>query len=229
MSPAEEKIHSLDEKTGASLKLTILNPKGRIWTMVVGSGASVIYADTVRDLGYADEKPIWWTYAADRRAQFETLEYTDEDYQHELEHIEKVSTPLVLKCKDYGRAIRIGTNHGSLSVRIMSYYGDFSTRNGNWTSYHNFLFSMKASNPVVMVQAYRLLVSEMYVNGWDYPLHLGVIEAGEGEDGRVTSAIGIGSLLQDGLGHTIRVSLTEEPEFEIEPCTKLANLNEGGC
>ncbi|CAM6081888.1 unnamed protein product [Calypogeia fissa] len=171
---------------------------------------------------------------ADRRAQFETLEYTDEDYQHELEHIEKVFTPLVLKCKEYGRAMRIGTNHGSLSDRIMSYYGDSPrgmvesafefARIARKLDYHNFVFSMKASNPVVMVQAYRLLVSEMYVNGWDYPLHLGVTEAGEGEDGRMKSAIGIGSLLQDGLGDTIRVSLTEEPEFEIEPCTKLANL-----
>jgi (E)-4-hydroxy-3-methylbut-2-enyl-diphosphate synthase len=146
----------------------------------------------------------------------------------------QVFAPLVEKCKKYGRALRIGTNHGSLSDRIMSYYGDsprgmvesaFEFANiCRKLDFHNFLFSMKASNPVVMVQAYRLLVSEMYLKGWDYPLHLGVTEAGEGEDGRMKSAIGIGALLQDGLGDTIRVSLTEEPEHEIDPCTKLANL-----
>eukprot|EP00249_Psilotum_nudum_P019451 c27258_g1_i2 orf=440-2713(+) len=171
---------------------------------------------------------------ADRRAQFEILEYTEEDYQQELEHIEKVFTPLVEKCKKYGRAMRIGTNHGSLSDRIMSYYGDSPrgmvesafefARICRKLDFHNFVFSMKASNPVVMVQAYRLLVAEMYVQGWDYPLHLGVTEAGEGEDGRMKSAIGIGTLLQDGLGDTIRVSLTEPPEEEIDPCRRLANL-----
>ncbi|KAJ3675429.1 hypothetical protein LUZ60_004471 [Juncus effusus] len=171
---------------------------------------------------------------ADRRAQFEKLEYTDDDYQKELEHIEKVFTPLVEKCKQYGRAMRIGTNHGSLSDRIMSYYGDSPrgmvesafefARICRKHDFHNFVFSMKASNPVVMVQAYRLLVAEMYVQGWDYPLHLGVTEAGEGEDGRMKSAIGIGTLLMDGLGDTIRVSLTEPPELEIDPCRRLANL-----
>ncbi|CAO2814349.1 unnamed protein product [Amaranthus hypochondriacus] len=171
---------------------------------------------------------------ADRRAQFEKLEYTDDDYQKELEHIEQVFTPLVEKCKKYGRAMRIGTNHGSLSDRIMSYYGDSPrgmvesafefARICRKLDYHNFVFSMKASNPVVMVQAYRLLVAEMYLLGWDYPLHLGVTEAGEGEDGRMKSAIGIGTLLQDGLGDTIRVSLTEPPEEEIDPCRRLANL-----
>ncbi|XP_034219570.1 4-hydroxy-3-methylbut-2-en-1-yl diphosphate synthase (ferredoxin), chloroplastic isoform X2 [Prunus dulcis] len=171
---------------------------------------------------------------ADRRAQFEKLEYTEDDYQKELEHIEQVFTPLVEKCKKYGRAMRIGTNHGSLSDRIMSYYGDSPrgmvesafefARICQKLDYHNFLFSMKASNPVIMVQAYRLLVAEMYVQGWDYPLHLGVTEAGEGEDGRMKSAIGIGTLLQDGLGDTIRVSLTEAPEEEIDPCRRLANL-----
>ncbi|KAL1818973.1 hypothetical protein DCAR_0415203 [Daucus carota subsp. sativus] len=171
---------------------------------------------------------------ADRRAQFETLEYTEDDYQKELEHIEEVFTPLVQKCKKYGRAMRIGTNHGSLSDRIMSYYGDSPrgmvesafefARICRKHDYHNFVFSMKASNPVVMVQAYRLLVAEMYVQGWDYPLHLGVTEAGEGEDGRMKSAIGIGTLLQDGLGDTIRVSLTEPPVEEIDPCKRLANL-----
>ncbi|XP_038895330.1 4-hydroxy-3-methylbut-2-en-1-yl diphosphate synthase (ferredoxin), chloroplastic [Benincasa hispida] len=171
---------------------------------------------------------------ADRRAQFEKLEYTEEDYQKELEHIEEVFTPLVEKCKKYGRAMRIGTNHGSLSDRIMSYFGDSPrgmvesafefARICRKLDYHNFVFSMKASNPVVMVQAYRLLVAEMYVQGWDYPLHLGVTEAGEGEDGRMKSAIGIGTLLQDGLGDTIRVSLTEPPEEEIDPCRRLATL-----
>jgi len=171
---------------------------------------------------------------ADRRAQFEKLEYTDDDYQKELEHIEKVFSPLVEKCKQYGRAMRIGTNHGSLSDRIMSYYGDSPrgmvesalefARICRKLDYHNFVFSMKASNPVVMVQAYRLLVAEMYNLGWDYPLHLGVTEAGEGEDGRMKSAIGIGTLLMDGLGDTIRVSLTEPPEEEIDPCQRLANL-----
>ncbi|VFQ91483.1 unnamed protein product [Cuscuta campestris] len=171
---------------------------------------------------------------ADRRAQFEKLEYTEEDYQNELEHIEEVFTPLVEKCKKYGRAMRIGTNHGSLSDRIMSYYGDSPrgmvesafefARICRKLDFHNFLFSMKASNPVVMVEAYRLLVAEMYIQGWDYPLHLGVTEAGEGEDGRMKSAIGIGTLLLDGLGDTIRVSLTEPPEEEIDPCRRLANL-----
>ncbi|KAK9664020.1 hypothetical protein RND81_14G014300 [Saponaria officinalis] len=171
---------------------------------------------------------------ADRRAQFEKLEYTDDDYQKELEHIEKVFAPLVEKCKKYGRAMRIGTNHGSLSDRIMSYHGDSPrgmvesafefARICRKLDFHNFVFSMKASNPVIMVEAYRLLVAEMYLQGWDYPLHLGVTEAGEGEDGRMKSAIGIGTLLQDGLGDTIRVSLTEPPEEEIDPCRRLANL-----
>lgn len=171
---------------------------------------------------------------ADRRAQFEQLEYSEDDYQKELEHIEEVFTPLVEKCKKYGRAMRIGTNHGSLSDRIMSYFGDSPrgmvesafefARICRKLDYHNFVFSMKASNPVIMVQAYRLLVAEMYVQGWDYPLHLGVTEAGEGEDGRMKSAIGIGTLLQDGLGDTIRVSLTEPPEEEIDPCRRLATL-----
>uniref|UniRef100_A0A2P2M3H3 4-hydroxy-3-methylbut-2-en-1-yl diphosphate synthase (ferredoxin), chloroplastic n=1 Tax=Rhizophora mucronata TaxID=61149 RepID=A0A2P2M3H3_RHIMU len=171
---------------------------------------------------------------ADRRAQFEKLEYTEDDYQKELEHIEQVFVPLVEKCKQYGRAMRIGTNHGSLSDRIMSYYGDSPrgmvesafefAKICQKLDFHNFVFSMKASNPVVMVQAYRLLVAEMYVQGWDYPLHLGVTEAGQGEDGRMKSAIGIGTLLQDGLGDTIRVSLTEPPELEIDPCRRLANL-----
>jgi len=141
---------------------------------------------------------------------------------------------LVEKCKELDRCMRIGTNHGSLSSRVLSYYGD--TPRGMVESalefadicrsmdYHNFVFSMKASNPLVMVQSYRLLAAEMYRLGWDYPLHLGVTEAGEGEDGRMKSAIGIGTLLADGLGDTIRVSLTEDPEFEHGPCNRLAEI-----
>ncbi|KAA6429562.1 MAG: chloroplast 1-hydroxy-2-methyl-2-(E)-butenyl-4-diphosphate synthase precursor [Trebouxia sp. A1-2] len=165
----------------------------------------------------------------DGRKRFDEKVYDDDSqFKQEQEHIREVFTPLVEKCKRLNRAMRIGTNHGSLSARILSYYGD--TPRGMVESafefanicrdvdYHNFLFSMKASNPLVMVQAYRLLAEEMYSNGWDYPLHLGVTEAGEGEDGRLKSAIGIGSLLMDGLGDTIRVSLTEDPEYELEPC-----------
>jgi len=145
--------------------------------------------------------------------------------------------PLVQKCKDLNRCMRIGTNHGSLSSRVLSYYGD--TPRGMVESaiefadicrsqdYHNFVFSMKASNPLVMVQSYRLLASEMYRLDWDYPLHLGVTEAGEGEDGRMKSAVGIGTLLADGLGDTVRVSLTEDPEFEYEPCNRLSEMAEG--
>ena len=130
--------------------------------------------------------------------------------------------------------MRIGTNHGSLSARVLSFFGD-SPRGMVESAiefadicrsldFHNFVFSMKASNPVVMIQGYRLLAAEMYRLGWDYPLHLGVTEAGEGEDGRMKSAIGIGTLLADGLGDTIRVSLTEDPEFEYAPCNRLAEL-----
>lgn len=177
---------------------------------------------------------------ADGRKTFEVINYDDpKEFDLEREHIEEVFTPLVLKCKQLGRAMRIGTNHGSLSARILSFYGD--TPRGMVQSafefaeicrkhdYHNFVFSMKASNPLVMVQAYRLLSEEMYNKGWDYPLHLGVTEAGEGEDGRMKSAIGIGALLMDGLGDTIRVSLTEDPEYEIDPCRRLANLGETAC
>lgn len=157
-----------------------------------------------------------------------------EEYDSSLGEIEALLLPLIEKCKEKGRALRIGTNHGSLSARVMSYWGDsplgmvesakeFASicRKHN---FHNFVFSMKASNPLVMVQAYRLLASEMYELGWDYPLHLGVTEAGEGEDGRMKSAIGIGALLADGLGDTVRVSLTEDPEFELKPCQKLIDL-----
>jgi len=172
----------------------------------------------------------------DGRKSFDELDLSEESMKLAQEEIREGFAPLVEKCRSLGRAMRIGTNHGSLSNRILSWYGD--TPKGMVSSafefadicremdYHNFVFSMKASNPVVMVQAYRLLAAEMYTTGWDYPMHLGVTEAGEGEDGRMKSAIGIGSLLLDGLGDTIRVSLTEDPHLEIEPCARLANLGE---
>jgi (E)-4-hydroxy-3-methylbut-2-enyl-diphosphate synthase len=170
----------------------------------------------------------------DRRATFRTIEYDDVSYQEEIDRIEEAFFPLVDKCKRLKRAMRIGTNHGSLSDRIMNRYGD--TPFGMVESalefarvcvkydYHDFMFSMKASNPLVMIQAYRLLVAEMIKIGWNYPLHLGVTEAGEGEDGRVKSAMGIGALLLDGIGDTIRVSLTEDPWKEIDPCKRLVSF-----
>ena len=161
---------------------------------------------------------------ADKK-KFEILEYTDAQYNAELERIRERFLPLVKICKEEGTAMRIGTNHGSLSDRIMNRYGDTPlgmvesamefTRICIDKNFHEIIFSMKASNPQVMIQAYRLLVATMMKEGMDYPLHLGVTEAGEGEDGRIKSAIGIGALLEDGLGDTIRVSLTEEPEAEI--------------
>jgi (E)-4-hydroxy-3-methylbut-2-enyl-diphosphate synthase len=168
---------------------------------------------------------------ADKK-KFEEIDYTDESYQAELTRIEEKFTPLVLLCKEHNTAMRIGTNHGSLSDRILSRYGD--TPEGMVESafefiricekidFFNLVISMKASNTLVMVQAYRLLVAEMLKNGRCYPLHLGVTEAGDGEDGRIKSAVGIGALLEDGIGDTIRVSLTEEPEFEIPVAQKLA-------
>jgi (E)-4-hydroxy-3-methylbut-2-enyl-diphosphate synthase len=167
---------------------------------------------------------------ADKK-RFEEIEYTDETYAAELERIREKFTPLVLKCKALGRAMRIGTNHGSLSDRIMSRYGDTPLgmvesaleflRICREHDYHELVISMKSSNPQVMVQAYRLLVDRMDAEGMDYPLHLGVTEAGDGEDGRIKSAVGIGTLLEDGLGDTIRVSLTEAPEAEIPVAQKL--------
>lgn len=163
------------------------------------------------------------------KKKFEQIDYTDAEYAEEIERIRERFTPLVKICKEYGTAMRIGTNHGSLSDRIMSRYGD--TANGmvesameflriaRDESYHNIVLSMKSSNPQVMVQAYRLLVQTMHNEFSEcYPLHLGVTEAGDGEDGRIKSAIGIGTLLEDGIGDTIRVSLTEDPEFEIPVC-----------
>ncbi len=172
----------------------------------------------------------------DRRATFREVAHTEESYQEVLAKIEEGFSPLVKKCKQLHRALRIGTNHGSLSDRIMTKYGD--TPKGMVVSaieyaeicrkygFHNFVFSMKSSNPLVMIDAYRLLVEEMKTRGWDYPLHLGVTEAGEGEDGRVKSAVGIGTLLLDGIGDTIRVSLTEDPWNEIDPCKQLIALTE---
>jgi (E)-4-hydroxy-3-methylbut-2-enyl-diphosphate synthase len=166
------------------------------------------------------------------KKKFEQIEYSDAEYAEEIERIKERFTPLVRICKEHGTAMRIGTNHGSLSDRIMSRYGDTATgmvesameflRIARSEDYHNIILSMKSSNPLVMVQAYRLLINHMLQEfGECYPLHLGVTEAGDGEDGRIKSAIGIGTLLEDGIGDTIRVSLTEDPEFEIPVCKDL--------
>ena len=163
---------------------------------------------------------------ADKK-KFEIREYSDDQYEEELERIREEFTPLVHLCKELGRAMRIGTNHGSLSDRIMNRYGDTPlgmvesalefARIARDHDYHALVFSMKASNPKVMIEAYRLLVARLHAEGpdWNYPIHLGVTEAGDGEDGRIKSAIGIGSLLADGIGDTIRVSLTEDSVHEI--------------
>jgi (E)-4-hydroxy-3-methylbut-2-enyl-diphosphate synthase len=170
---------------------------------------------------------------ADKK-RFEEIEYTDSAYEAELDRIRTKFTPLVKICKEYGTAMRIGTNHGSLSDRIMSRYGDTPLgmvesaleflRICEDLSYYNVVLSMKASNPQVMIQAYRLLVKKLDEEQLKpYPLHLGVTEAGDGEDGRIKSSVGIGTLLEDGLGDTIRVSLTEEPEAEVPVCIELAD------
>jgi len=181
--------------------------------------AKIVEKVRVNPGNYADKK------------KFEEIDFSDESYSNELIRIEKKFTPLVLLCKNEGTAMRIGTNHGSLSDRILSRYGD--TPEGMVESamefiricrkndYHNLVISMKASNTLVMVQAYRLLTAEMIKEGMNYPLHLGVTEAGDGEDGRIKSAVGIGALLEDGLGDTIRVSLTEDPSYEIPVAQKL--------
>jgi len=169
---------------------------------------------------------------ADKK-RFEEIEYTDASYDDELERIRKKFTPLVKICKEHGTAMRIGTNHGSLSDRIMSRYGDTPLgmvesaleflRICEDLNYYNIVLSMKASNPQVMIQAYRLLVQKLDEEKFKpYPLHLGVTEAGDGEDGRIKSSVGIGTLLEDGLGDTIRVSLTEEPEAEVPVAMHLA-------
>ncbi len=173
---------------------------------------------------------------ADKK-KFDTFEYTDAEYNLELERIEEVFTPLVLRAKELGVSMRIGTNHGSLSDRIMNRYGDTPQgmvesalefiRIAERNSYRDIVVSMKSSNPQTMVQAYRLLVSRFYELNMDYPLHLGVTEAGDGQDGRIKSSAGIGSLLEDGLGDTIRVSLTEDPIEEIPVAKRLvAKYNE---
>jgi (E)-4-hydroxy-3-methylbut-2-enyl-diphosphate synthase len=169
---------------------------------------------------------------ADRK-KFEHIEYIDASYDAELERIRERFTPLVKICKENGTAMRIGTNHGSLSDRILSRYGDTPLgmvesameflRICEDYSFYQIVLSMKSSNPQVMVQAYRLLIHKMEEEGMRYPLHLGVTEAGDGEDGRIKSAVGIGTLLEDGIGDTIRVSLTEEPEFEIPVARKLVD------
>src|SRR6185503_8029236 len=169
---------------------------------------------------------------ADKK-KFDQIDYTDAQYRAELDRIYQKFAPLVKVCQEYGTAMRIGTNHGSLSDRIMSRYGD--TPQGMVESamefmricealnYYSLVISMKSSNPQVMVQAYRLLVETMVAEGMNYPLHLGVTEAGDGEDGRIKSAVGIGTLLEDGLGDTVRVSLTEEPEAEAPVAIALVN------
>jgi (E)-4-hydroxy-3-methylbut-2-enyl-diphosphate synthase len=167
------------------------------------------------------------------KKKFEQFEYTDQEYLEELERIRERFTPLVKICKEYGTAMRIGTNHGSLSDRIMNRFGDTPlgmvesalefVRICEDLNYHSIVLSMKASNPQVMVQAYRLLIQKMEEEGMNYPIHLGVTEAGGGEDGRIKSAVGIGALLEDGIGDTIRVSLTEDPEYEAPVAISLAN------
>ena len=184
------------------------------------AAADIVEKVRVNPGNYADKK------------KFEEIDYTDESYQKELDRIREKFTPLVIKCRDNGVAMRIGTNHGSLSDRIMSRYGDSPhgmvesamefVRICEDNDFYNIVISMKSSNPKVMVEAYRLLVHHMLERGKCYPLHLGVTEAGEGEDGRIKSAVGIGTLLEDGIGDTIRVSLTEEPEYEIPVARTLA-------
>jgi len=168
---------------------------------------------------------------ADRK-KFQTREYSDSQYEEELQRLHDAFSPLVLRCRELGRAMRIGTNHGSLSDRIMNRFGDSPRgmaesaleflRIARTHGYHDMVLSMKSSNPKVMIEAYRLVVALMNDEGMDYPLHLGVTEAGDGEDARIKSAIGIGSLLLDGLGDTLRVSLTEDPVAEIPVALDLA-------
>jgi (E)-4-hydroxy-3-methylbut-2-enyl-diphosphate synthase len=181
--------------------------------------AKIVEKVRVNPGNYADKK------------KFDIIEYTDAAYAEELERIREKFTPLVRICKEYGTAMRIGTNHGSLSDRIMSRYGDSPLgmvesameflRICENEGFYNIVLSMKSSNTQVMVEAYRLLVKTMNENNMMYPLHLGVTEAGDGDDGRIKSALGIGALLEDGIGDTIRVSLTEDPEFEVPVAQKL--------
>lgn len=173
--------------------------------------------------------------------KFAVREYTDEEYAAEIGRIREKFEPLVRFCQAHGVALRIGTNHGSLSDRIMNRYGDTPlgmvesalefARIARALGCHDFIFSMKASNPKVMIAAYRLLVARLAAEGadWNYPIHLGVTEAGDGEDGRIKSAVGIGSLLADGIGDTVRVSLTEDSVHEIPVAQELAGLFAGNC
>ncbi len=169
------------------------------------------------------------------KRKFQSYEYTDEEYTQEVERIREAFTPLVLFCKENGRAMRLGANHGSLSDRIVNRYGDTPegmvesalefARVTHDLGYHQLVFSMKASNVKVMIAAYRLLVkrlNEEQGEGWNYPIHLGVTEAGEGEDARIKSAVGVGSLLSDGIGDTLRISLTEDPIYEVAPGFEIA-------
>jgi len=206
----------------------ILNNKGYNTPLVADIHFTPNAADVAAN--YVEKIRINPGNYADKK-KFEEHSYTDVSYQQEIERIEEKFTPLILKCKLLNRAMRIGTNHGSLSDRILSRYGD--TPQGMVESamefiricekndFRNFVISMKASNTLVMVQAYRLLVKTMLTNNQNYPIHLGVTEAGDGEDGRIKSAVGIGALLEDGIGDTIRVSLTENSEYEIPVAQKL--------
>jgi (E)-4-hydroxy-3-methylbut-2-enyl-diphosphate synthase len=211
--------------------------------IVAGLHAKDCYVPIVADIHFKPEAAMeaakWvemvrvnpGNYADSKK--FAIKEYTDEQYAAELKRIEEKFTPLVKLCKELNRAMRIGTNHGSLSDRIMNRFGDTPlgmvesalefARIARANDFHNFKFSMKSSNPKVMIECYRLLVARLAELGpdWNYPIHLGVTEAGEGEDGRIKSAIGIGSLLCDGLGDTIRVSLTEDSPNEIAVCRDL--------
>jgi (E)-4-hydroxy-3-methylbut-2-enyl-diphosphate synthase len=183
--------------------------------------ASIVEKVRINPGNYADKK------------KFEKIEYTDKEYKEEIERIRKKFVPLINVCKEYGTAMRIGTNHGSLSDRIMNRFGDTPlgmvesalefVRICEDNNYYDIVLSMKASNPQVMVQAYRLLIQNMEEEKMNYPIHLGVTEAGGGEDGRIKSAVGIGTLLEDGIGDTIRVSLTEDPEYECPVAISLAN------
>ena len=175
------------------------------------------------------------------KKKFLERDYTDVEYEEELERVRKAFTPLVLFCKEHGRAMRLGANHGSLSDRILNRFGDTPegmvesalefARIARELDYHQLVFSMKSSNVKVMIQAYRLLVRRLAEEGadWNYPIHLGVTEAGEGEDARIKSATGIGSLLADGIGDTLRVSLTEDPVYEVAPGFELAAPYQPGC
>ena len=212
-----------------------VNDAKNLEQIIAGLSARGINTPTVADIHFKPDaamEAVKWVDKvrvnpgnyADRK-KFQVREYSDDQYADELVRIEAAFTPLVLECKRLGRAMRIGTNHGSLSDRILNRYGDTPlgmvesalefARICRKHEYHDLIFSMKASNPKVMIQAYRLLAARLDELGWNYPLHLGVTEAGEGEDGRIKSAVGIGALLEDGLGDTVRVSLTEDSVHEI--------------